>query len=208
MNISEFLPSHHVLQFQNVKSVWSIVLTCEHASNVIPEPWKWGETDKKQQLSVKHWSIDLGAQLFLEDIITSFHNAEDKIKSLTTDNKEGILVAVRAAFSRLIADCNRPEDHPGVFRQECDGVLVDLNKNLTVEEINKRKELFYYPYHNAIEEQVQAHHPKLVLSIHSFNPIYEGKIREMEVGILFDETGIEEGRLVSFISFIVFRNIY
>ena len=73
---------------------------------------------------------------------------------------------------------------------------MDLNKNLTEEEIELRKNLLYYPFHQAITQIIKEKNVKLVFSIHSFNPVYEGNVRELEVGILFDIED-EVGRLIT-----------
>lgn len=43
---------------------------------------------------------------------------------------------------------------------------------------------YYIPYHLAMGKMAQKFKPKLVISIHSFNPIYEGESRDFELGVL------------------------
>ena len=184
--------------------VWSLLLTCEHASNEIPqnnEGWKWGDNDLKQQLPEKHWGIDLGAHDFTLDIIEALEDQNSTIlKTRQMDNARAIhgsLSAVSAQFSRLLLDCNRPLGSDTMFRKDCDGVDVDLNRNITEAEKQLRADMFFHPYHAAIDKIMEEESPKIVFSIHSFNPVYEGSKREMEVGILFDDSSEAIGSQVS-----------
>jgi predicted N-formylglutamate amidohydrolase len=42
-------------------------------------------------------------------------------------------------------------------------------------------------YHAAIDEALQSDAAPVVLSIHTFTPLYEGAPRSVEVGVLFDQ---------------------
>ena len=73
-----------------------VVLTCEHASNRLPEPWKWSERD--QRLIDDHWAWDIGAADFSRELA-------DRLGA----------VAVLARFTRLLVDANRPLDSDTLF---------------------------------------------------------------------------------------------
>ena len=45
---------------------------------------------------------------------------------------------------------------------------------------------FYHGYHNAVDRAVAESGCSTLLSLHTFSPIYEGRVREMEIGVLFD----------------------
>jgi predicted N-formylglutamate amidohydrolase len=95
---------------------------------------------------------------------------------------------VCARFSRLLADPNRPEGSPTLFRPICDGVPVVLNTGITDADREARLTRLYRPLHRAIDQAARlsttAH---TLFSIHSFTPLYEGQPRTMEVGVLFDK---------------------
>ncbi len=78
-----------------------LVLSCEHASNRLPPPWRWPAED--DWLVASHWAWDPGAA--------------DITRSLAS--RLGI-PAVLASFSRLLVDPNRRADHPTLFRKEAD----------------------------------------------------------------------------------------
>lgn len=144
-----------------------LVLTAEHASERMPAPWEWPEADR--WLVGTHWAYDIGAA------------------ELTRELAEGLgATAILARFTRLLADPNRPESDPTLFREVAEGHPVALNQSLSPEERARRLERLWRPYHAAVDEAVRGSHAPLVLAIHTFTPIYEGEVRELEVGVLFD----------------------
>ena len=144
-----------------------VVVTCEHASERMPEPWSWPRGDL--WLVGTHWAYDLGAA--------------DLARSVA-----GALGApvVLSRFSRLLADPNRPEDSPELFRDVAEGRPIKLNTALGDAERAGRLDRLYRPYHAAVDRVVAACSAPLVLAVHSFTPVYEERIRELEVGVLFD----------------------
>jgi len=144
------------------------VLTCEHASEDLPEGWTWPEGDR--HLLGTHWAVDLG------------------IAELTRQLAARLgAPAVLARFSRLLIDPNRHLSAGTLFRRHCDGVPVDLNRELSFDERQRRIQRCYEPFHATIDEAVGGHPGADVLSMHSFTPVYEGgEPRWMEVGVLFD----------------------
>lgn len=145
-----------------------VLVTCEHASQRLPEPWQWSEQDRR--LVDTHWAYDLGAA------------------ELTRDYADAIgATAVLSRFSRLLADPNRPEDSPTLFRQIAEGMPVELNARIDAAEREIRLDGYYRPFHEAVDREVAASHAPLLLAMHTFTPIYEGTRRELEVGVLFDE---------------------
>jgi len=56
---------------------------------------------------------------------------------------------------------------------------------VTAEDRKERLNLLYHPYHHAIDAHLTSHPAKLVFSVHSFTPEYEGNKRKVEVGLLF-----------------------
>jgi len=179
---------------------WSVLLTCEHASNVLPnnlQPhWRWDEKDLENDLPNQHWAIDLGAFDFTMDILHAMYEFNSSQLDGRTPDGTGCAKGVCAEFSRLLLDCNRPFGTDTMFRKECDGNVIKFNQNLEEGEKQTRKKMFFDAYHAAISEIVKEEQPKVVFSIHSFNPIYEGSKREMEVGVLFDDSSEELGTLV------------
>ncbi len=144
------------------------VLTCEHASQRLPEPYAW--SDEERALLGTHWALDLGAEALTRGLAAELEAP-----------------AVLARFSRLLLDPNRTPDDPTLFRSRCDEVFLELNAGLAPEERLERLQRFHEPFHGAIDAMVGKHPHADVLSLHSFTPVYEGgPSRTMELGVLFD----------------------
>lgn len=142
-----------------------VLITCEHASNRLPAPWSWSQADN--WVSDLHWAWDPGAADLAREVA-------DRIGA----------TVVLAHFSRLLIDPNRSLDSSTLFRDEADGTAIQLNKGLDETERLLRIEMYYRPYHAALEQCVAALKPSLVLGMHSFTPVYDGDVRAVEVGVL------------------------
>jgi predicted N-formylglutamate amidohydrolase len=65
------------------------------------------------------------------------------------------VTAVMHNYSRLVVDCNRQLMDPSAFLEYGDGILVPGNRNLHQADKDLRASALYWPYHCAIDEQVQ-----------------------------------------------------
>lgn len=159
----------------------AVVLTVEHAGAELPAPWTWPEADRR--LVGTHWSTDLG--------IVDFARALARRTGAP---------AVLSRFSRLLVDPNRPLDAPTLFRDVADGLPVALNTGLTDAERARRIEGYWRPYHAACDAVVAEHPGADVLGLHSYTPEYEGSVRDVEIGVLYDrnpELGLAWAELLS-----------
>jgi len=150
-----------------------IVVTCEHARNVLPDEYSWTENDKRYFVN-DHWGYDIGAY--------------DMANALASELK---CVFVHSLYSRLLLDPNRSIVSDTLFRRSGDGREVELNKDLTYEEEQERIKKYFIPYYEALREISAKVDPTYVLSIHSFTPLYEGKTRSIEVGVLYGHDSTE-----------------
>jgi len=144
-----------------------VFLTCEHASERLPAGWSWPARDRR--LVGTHWAFDPGAAELTAELAAALRAP-----------------AVLSRFSRLLVDPNRPADSDTLFRAEAEGEPVELNRDLSDAERRTRLERFHRPYHEAIDQRLAGHGAEVVFSIHTFTPIYEGQVRQVEVGVLFD----------------------
>ena len=148
-----------------------LLLTCEHASNVVPAPLTHTSADRRWLDD--HWGWDIGAP----DVVRELVRLKD-------------CVAVLCGFSRLVLDPNRDVTHPDLIRREIYGEPLSFNVDLDAEEIDRRVTELYAPYHDAIDNQLHARMALggdvLLLSIHSFTPKLDGEVRPMEIGVLYD----------------------
>ncbi|HEY0840089.1 MAG TPA: N-formylglutamate amidohydrolase, partial [Vulgatibacter sp.] len=144
-----------------------VFLTCEHASERLPEGYAWHPDDER--LVGTHWAYDLGARDLVFELADAMRTP-----------------AVLSRFSRLFVDPNRPEGSDTLFRAEAEGAPVALNRDIDEAERARRIEHFYRPYHDAIDRRLAVHGAPVLFSIHTFTPVYDGAVRPMEVGVLFD----------------------
>lgn len=154
-----------------------LLFTCEHASNRLPERWRWPAEDER--LVEDHWAYDLGAADLTRELAAAA-NAD----------------AVLSRFTRLLADPNRPESSDTLFRRNADQAPVLLNQRLDAHDRRHRLESYYRPYHAAVDAVVASSAANILFAVHTFTPVYEGRRRELEVGVLFDdEQSLAEGLL-------------
>ncbi len=144
-----------------------IFLTCEHASEILPAPWQWSESDRR--LVGTHWAYDLGAR----EVTLELADALDAS-------------AVLSRFTRLLIDPNRAESNADLLRRFAEGAAVELNHEVTSDERTRRLVSYYRPFHAAVERELSSVRAPILLSVHTFTPVYEGHIRQVELGVLFN----------------------
>jgi predicted N-formylglutamate amidohydrolase len=144
-----------------------IFLTCEHASTRLPTLWQWPVQDTR--LLGTHWAFDLGAREVVFELAEALQSS-----------------AVLSRFTRLLVDPNREEDHRDLFRGFADGAAILLNQAVTAEDRAARLARYYRPYHTAVDAALAGNRAPILLSIHSFTPLYEGVAREVQLGVLFN----------------------
>lgn len=155
----------------NAQATTPILLVCDHASRRFPR--SLGSMGLDPVARRCHLALDIGAG------------------ALTVTLAESLgVTAVMAQYSRLVVDCNRELMDPGAFLEFGDGVIIPGNRNLLPGEKSARADEIYWPYHYAIETEIQRlcerDCPPAMLAIHSFTPVLNGISRPWEIGILSD----------------------
>jgi predicted N-formylglutamate amidohydrolase len=148
-----------------------ILLICDHASCQFPK--SLGDMGLDPFARRCHLAVDIGAGPLTERLAASLG-----------------VTAVLAQYSRLVMDCNRQLMDPSAFLQFGDGILVPGNRNLHQDEKDLRAKAIYWPYHEAVDEQVQRLRstgpaPSFI-AVHSFTPVMNGEARPWEMGVLWD----------------------
>ena len=142
----------------------SILITCEHAGNELPESYKYLFKRGKEVLE-SHRGWDPGAS-----ILASYLGVELAVPVFMHPT------------SRLLVEVNRSLNHPQLFSE----FTIDLEPSVKQFLLNK----YYRPYRNAvtdwIKRETEAKNEVAHFSIHSFTPVWEGKKRLTDIGILFD----------------------
>lgn len=144
-----------------------IVITCEHASSALPAGW--AAVDEDGWIFDTHWAWDPGAEAVARELADAL----------------GAAVVV-TRFTRLLCDANRELGDPTMFRARAEGQPVHLNQGLLDAERIRRQDALWRPYHAAVTRQLASRPGRVVLSVHTFTPLYEGTTRDVEVGVLYD----------------------
>lgn len=141
-----------------------ILFTCEHGGHEIPSEYK-SLFSKATPWLKSHQGWDKGALEVAKALATHFHTE-----------------LIYSQISRLLVDLNRSVGHPHLFSA--------WTKELPKEEKQKIMEKYYLPYRKRvmdhIHQKIDSGFLLLHISVHSFTPIWKGKIRKTEIGLLFD----------------------
>lgn len=92
-------------------------------------------------------------------------------------------------YSRLVIDANRPPGAPDSIPTLSERTRIAANEGLSAAEAHQRFEEVFQPYHRRIGEELDARQarafPSVLVSLHSFTPIYLDTVRPWHVGVLF-----------------------
>lgn len=148
-----------------------ILLVCDHASCRFPK--SLGDMGLDPFTRRCHLAVDIGAGPLTERLAASLG-----------------VTAVLAQYSRLVMDCNRQLMDPSAHLEFGDGILVPGNRNLHKAEKDLRANTLYWPYHDAVDKQVQRLRDigpaPAFIAVHSFTPVMNGEARPWEMGVLWD----------------------
>ena len=158
---------------ENPEGAGAFVIVCDHASNRIPEDWSIvrlcrGCASNAHRLGLRRIS-------------------------------GGAASGVAAGCAAIVAGC-LPTDHRLQPRARCravssspraEGRPVPANRALSADERSRRLGRIHAPYHAAIDacltRRDEARRPTMFVAIHSFTPVYFGKPRPWQIGIVFGD---------------------
>ncbi len=93
-------------------------------------------------------------------------------------------------YSRLVIDCNRPPGSAESIAHESDGTAIAGNANIAAQDAAARVREIFEPYHGAIARHLDARKnskpPTILVSLHSFTPVYGGVARPWQAGVLYN----------------------
>jgi predicted N-formylglutamate amidohydrolase len=97
------------------------------------------------------------------------------------------LIAQR--YSRLVIDCNRPPGVASSIPIISEATLIPGNDGLGREAAALRRTLIFDAYHRRIDEVIDQrlsdNRPTVLVSLHSFTPVYAGIARPWHIGTLY-----------------------
>lgn len=150
----------------NARAGSRIVLVCEHASNHFPHEYHDLGLNASEKISHVAW--DIGARGLSERL-------SEKLDA----------VLVEGAVSRLIYDCNRPPSASDAMPAKSEIIVVPGNQSIAPEDREKRIATICEPFRRTLADTIQrTSGTPILITVHSFTPVYYGKFREVEVGII------------------------
>ena len=148
-----------------------LILVCEHAANTFPAPW--GDLGLTAEQRQAHIAWDPGALGLMQALAARLD-----------------ATSVAATVSRLIYDCNRAPDMPGAMPTKSEVHEVPGNAAITPTQRAARAAAIYVPFHDAlhglIAERIALGRRPVLVTIHSFTPVYFGQKRAVEFGVIHD----------------------
>lgn len=147
---------------------------CDHASNAIPG--QLGTLGLPPEQLDTHIAYDIGAAE-----LTRFLAREFGCR------------AILGRWSRLVVDLNRGDDDPTVVAKLSDRRIILGNAHLDHAAIQARIAVFHAPYHERITAEIDAGLSRgivpVLVSMHSFTPVWRGFPRPWHIGVLWDRDG-------------------
>lgn len=152
-----------------------LVLLADHATNHLPEHYQ--HLGLPQDAFLRHIAYDIGVEQLTRALAQKLNCS-----------------AVLSRFSRLLIDPNRGEDDPTLIMKISDGAIIPGNHPISDEEWNNRLNTWHRPYHQAVADTISAVEKAsgkapLVLSLHSFTPVWKDVPRPWHAAVLWDADG-------------------
>ncbi len=145
-----------------------VVVLCEHASNRIPA--RYGDLGLRPALLNSHIAWDPGALAVAMGLSTAL---------------DAPLVA--GGLSRLLFDCNRPPAAPDAMPARSEVHDIPGNHNLSDSDRAHRIKTIHDPFRDGVQEVLNRFAaPPVMITVHSFTPVYRGQSREVEIGLIHD----------------------
>ena len=163
---SDVAPVHEV----NPTGRSPFLFTCDHYGRLIPAPL--GDLGLPESELKRHIAWDIGIAGVAEAL---------------SKRLDAHLIAQR--YSRLVIDCNRPPDVASSIPIVSEVTTIPGNEALAREAAELRRTLIFKPYHRRIDEVIDRrlsdNRPTVLVSLHSFTPVYAGIARPWHIGTLY-----------------------
>lgn len=145
------------------------LVTCDHASNAVPEWISGGDLGLPPEDMARHIAWDVGAAGVTRELARLLDSP-----------------AILSRFSRLVIDPNRGEDDPTLLMKLYDGTIIPANRHAGAEELALRMDRLYRPYHAALATLAARRADTAICAVHSFTPCLRGRApRPWHVGVLY-----------------------
>lgn len=148
-----------------------ILIVCDHAGLRVPRAL--GDLGIPHSELERHIGWDIG----IAGVVRGMADALDA-------------TAILQPYSRLVIDCNRQPGAAASIPVISENTEIPGNDRLVAEEIAARRSEIFQPYHARITAELDAREkagqPPMLVSMHSFTPVYKGVARPWHVGTLYN----------------------
>jgi predicted N-formylglutamate amidohydrolase len=146
------------------------LLTSDHYGRAIPQ--RLGDLGLPASELVRHIAWDIGIA---------------GVADALSRHLDAHLIAQR--YSRLAIDCNRPPSAPSSIPRISEATVIPANEALAREAAETRRVAIFDPYHRRIREVIEQRLrdgvATVLVSLHSFTPVYAGIARPWHIGTLY-----------------------
>ena len=146
------------------------LLTCDHYGRLIPRAL--GDLGLPASELTRHIAWDIGIA---------------GVAEVLSRHLDAHLIVQR--YSRLVIDCNRPPNVASSIPLISEATTIPGNEGISRDVAKMRRAEIFDPYHRRIDEIIdQRRHrglPTVLVSLHSFTPVYAGVARPWHVGTLY-----------------------
>ncbi len=146
------------------------LLTCDHAGRRVPE--RLGDLGLSESDLQRHIAGDIGAEAMAR---------------VMAEELDAWLIC--QTYSRLVIDCNRPLNSLTSIPTRSEATDIPGNQNLDDAAIHARRREIFEPYHqrtiDEFERRKREGRSTILVTVHSFTPVYMGQTRPWQVGMLY-----------------------
>jgi predicted N-formylglutamate amidohydrolase len=151
-------------------SLTTLLLTCEHGGNRVPAAFRYLFNNRGPVLQT-HEAYDDGALAVARHLASTL--------------RAPLFFAVK---TRLLVDCNRSLTNRTLFSRFSKRLPVSLKQRLI--------DTLYLPYRQQIvdraRQELRGKRQLLHCAVHSFTPVFHGRIRKTGIGLLYDPASATE----------------
>jgi predicted N-formylglutamate amidohydrolase len=161
----------HPLEVVNPDGGSDVLIVCEHAGRRIPRAL--GSLGLGEADLARHIAWDIGAR----DVAVAL-----------SERLDAALFMQR--YSRLVCDCNRRPDVPAFAPEASEATAIPGNVGLSPAERERRARAIFHPFHEAVAAALDARRAAgrhaVLVTVHSFTPVFLGVARPWELGVLYN----------------------
>ena len=140
---------------------FDLIITCEHSGNLVPQ---------------KYTHLFKAA----DEILTSHRGWDPGAIEIANYLSEKLSAPLfKCDTTRLLIEPNRSPDSSSLFSE--------YSQILNSSEREEILQQFYLPHRSGVEQLIRRAGKRILhLSIHTFTPVWNGTVREVDIGLLFD----------------------